>query len=545
MVAASMEMQHPLPKSNPGSSTQTHPTENKKVAVIGSGLAGATTAYYLHNFIREHQNVDITIFERESQIGGRIKSVKYRGLTIEVGAPSASTNDAFFLKAMKDVGLSPKRLDARWMMQRMETVGVWNGPALINYEPHEPQCTTWWELLLAVWKDGEQPWALRKLSRPSWWNLARLMWRYGLSPWTLDRSSSANRRSLNKFGPETPSWKRQPFSGLGSELRNAGLEDGVLDPADVFFRKLNLSDSFLVEVVGPLSRARFAQNIEDIRGIAAEVAYEEHYARKVSVQDGNYRLVERLIALSKASVKLYSKVKEIRKGVSKQYRLLVESLPHSTKPDVSQSWEEFDAVVIASPFCMNDIRWDGDGTDAPVARNTVSKPVTHVTHFASSRGISPTFLNLSPNMILPTHILTTANISSMPEIFSISLVGIITYIDTIYCHPRNMEDCDTVAHERIYRIESSEYLDDSILVQMVDGEAGFAFPFVHRQVWRFIAPTFDTLQQSFDEYELATHMYYTGGVDDVFPSLELSCRMGYHTADRIFVDFERDRWRSR
>jgi protoporphyrinogen oxidase len=51
-------------------------------AIIGAGIGGASTAF----FLREHFGTDaeISIFER-SQIGGRLATVKMAGTTYEVG----------------------------------------------------------------------------------------------------------------------------------------------------------------------------------------------------------------------------------------------------------------------------------------------------------------------------------------------------------------------------------------------------------------------------------------------------------------------------
>ncbi|HEV2613607.1 MAG TPA: NAD(P)/FAD-dependent oxidoreductase [Gammaproteobacteria bacterium] len=59
-----------------------------KIAVIGAGLAGLTTAYRLHN-----ANIDVDIFEAQSRVGGRVYSVQIKNYlgelsTIEWGGQS-------------------------------------------------------------------------------------------------------------------------------------------------------------------------------------------------------------------------------------------------------------------------------------------------------------------------------------------------------------------------------------------------------------------------------------------------------------------------
>ncbi|KAH9212820.1 hypothetical protein DL95DRAFT_391147, partial [Leptodontidium sp. 2 PMI_412] len=77
----------------------------------------------------------------------------------------------------------------------------------------------------------------------------------------------------------------------------------------------------------------------------------------MAVSDGNARLVDRLITLSKADLNLNSRIKEIRNGHSKRYNLVAE--PSSPETTVVEQWEEFDAVVIAKPLRLSGIVFGG------------------------------------------------------------------------------------------------------------------------------------------------------------------------------------------
>lgn len=46
-----------------------------KVAIIGAGIAGASAAYHLHDQYA-HANLDVIIYQANSQVGGRIISAK-------------------------------------------------------------------------------------------------------------------------------------------------------------------------------------------------------------------------------------------------------------------------------------------------------------------------------------------------------------------------------------------------------------------------------------------------------------------------------------
>ncbi len=58
------------------------------VAIIGSGVAAASTCYYLK---KQNPNIHIEVFESSSEIGGRTNSVNIGGFNAEVGAGIAFT----------------------------------------------------------------------------------------------------------------------------------------------------------------------------------------------------------------------------------------------------------------------------------------------------------------------------------------------------------------------------------------------------------------------------------------------------------------------
>ena len=55
----------------------------KKVLIIGGGISGLTTAYWLHK-----SGIDVTVLEKETRAGGSIRTVKDKGYLIECGPNS-------------------------------------------------------------------------------------------------------------------------------------------------------------------------------------------------------------------------------------------------------------------------------------------------------------------------------------------------------------------------------------------------------------------------------------------------------------------------
>lgn len=75
---------------------------SKKVAIIGAGITGLSSAYYFKHY---NEDIDVTIFEATSRSGGKIQTYRRDGYTIELGPESYLGRKTIMTDLAKDIGL--------------------------------------------------------------------------------------------------------------------------------------------------------------------------------------------------------------------------------------------------------------------------------------------------------------------------------------------------------------------------------------------------------------------------------------------------------
>jgi len=507
-------------------------SSRKQVAIIGAGIGGASVAHFIRNNFYDFNPVDITVFESTAIIGGRMKSVKYRGHTVELGAQYWSKDDWCMGHAMSEVGLKGTEKGPEYKLERPQTVGVWGGEAFVLVETDTTEFSSWWHLAMSIWREGLEAWQLRKVSSP-YWDLFRATQRYGSSPLKLRAAILSKLQSYNEFG-------RKPFDVLKDELFRAGLQGSILRSAQEYLQSLNLTSRFTSEIVQPSSGARFGQALTDIRGVASLVAIRDILSKKVRIARGNNRLIDRLVKLSDADLKLNTRVASITKGEEKKFKVTYEATSSTEGRQQASKSREFDAVIIAAPFPYNGINMGS--VELKVKR--APEPVyaeKHVTHFATPERLFSAFFNLSSNATIPDNILTTTTNSNGLSFHSIHKVQGIFFIDRTGCETLNsmeLSDCDTVIYENIYRVLSNTPVDRCTLAKMAGKECNYAFPFFHHQAWPYAFPQLQDNSRWSDEVEIAPNLFYLSGGEEIVSPLEMSCRMGYNAARKLST-----RWR--
>lgn len=84
-------------------------SNNKKVAIIGGGIAGLSSTFYLQKHIRENNlPIDTVLIEAANRLGGKVQTYKKDGFTIERGPDSYLARKESMTRLIKEVGMEDK-----------------------------------------------------------------------------------------------------------------------------------------------------------------------------------------------------------------------------------------------------------------------------------------------------------------------------------------------------------------------------------------------------------------------------------------------------
>ena len=93
----------------------------KKIAIIGGGITGLATAFYLQEYT--HGAVDITLIESAPRLGGKIASAQESGFVIDGGADSFLTRKTVMLDLCRKLGLEDQLVGSN---SAKRTTYVWS-----------------------------------------------------------------------------------------------------------------------------------------------------------------------------------------------------------------------------------------------------------------------------------------------------------------------------------------------------------------------------------------------------------------------------------
>ncbi|PLN83257.1 putative prenylcysteine lyase [Aspergillus taichungensis] len=485
----------------------------KRVAVIGAGAAGASTAYFLRKHADDSEiPVNITVFERASHVGGRSTTVNVFDdpvYPVELGASIFVQVNEHLVNASRDLGLSARSAGHARPRESVDTIGIWDGDQFVF-----------------ILQDTY-----------SWWNIGKLLWRYGWAPVRTQRLMKA---TVGKFLRlyDKPLF---PFRSLSAAAEAVGLLDTTAAPGSVYLEKNSVSPDFAREIIQASTRVNYGQNLPLIHGLEAMVCMATDGA--MAIEGGNWRIFDGMLKAAKANVRANHAVTSIDRNRD-------HSLTVTFEANNAQQKQLFDEVVIAGPLQYSDIAIN---PPLDIVPDEIPYVKLHVTLFSSPHRLSPNYFGRTgPDDQVPETVLTTLPAGTdlgsnrqgvgPPGFWSISTLQT--------AKPPGSSAHDDQDHY-VYKIFSPEQPTAEFLRKILGLGADRAtstanqtiadlpksdVSWFHEKIWNpypFLYP-----RVTFEDTELSSNIWYTGGIESFISTMETSALMGHNVATLISQSWE-------
>jgi prenylcysteine oxidase/farnesylcysteine lyase len=400
-----------------------------QVAIIGGGISGTSTAYFLRQLFNHSSasHLSIDLYEQSSHLGGRIHTISYKLsngslYTIEAGGSILHASNHYmksFAALLNLTTIEPQRINRR--------LGIFDGVKFLLK-------TTNWSL----------------------YNFAAILWRY---KWSLFSLISAVDRVAQKFSGFYP---LQAVDTRGDSAGNSyETVEELLDAVGLYnltqislenWLNEELGENSLIsqELIPALVRVNYNQNVT-INALAGAVAIIPMSSpRLFTVKEGNQRIPELLAQNFADNMYLRHKITEIQR-INSETGL---NRPELRGLDADQLpfHRAYDVIIIAAPLELAKIQlnWPISLPNRKFQRTVAS--------FIKARVRRESF-GLEEGEELPSTALTIEKLPNIP----FSSIG-------SYVLDRNLENSkegsDSERELELFKVFSREILNETTLNQM-------------------------------------------------------------------------------
>lgn len=485
-----------------------HPGYNRRIAIIGAGAAGSSAAYYLRKFANKAGlNVNITVFEKNGYIGGRVATVNvYDDIyqPTELGSTLFIDANSILKNATDNFNLN---LDS---IAYDDSFGVWNGHEIVFTQESDTSAS---------------------------WDRLKLILKYGLVPLKFENLKNRILDSFLKFY-EYPIF---PFSSLTNTVFDLGLNSTTSLTGAELLEKNNIKGPFLEEIIKPSARVAFGQSTDTMHGLQTLVSMAVEGA--MSIKGGNQKIFQEMIKSSNCSTFLNTSVKNISpSSIKRGYNITwLENIEKSKLPIIN--YEHFDSVVLTTPIPFSNISLEN------ITLKNVPKEIRyiplHVTLFTSPHQLNPVFFNIPKDKPVPATVITTLPsipppafkngpkppVKGAPEFISISKI-------------RSTFNPSSQKSENLYKIFSLNAVDAILLSGLLNTTVAtnlttspdtisWYYPYVWENAYPYSYP-----RDQFDEPQLTHNFWYTSGIESLVSTMETSALMGMNVARLIINDYQ-------
>ena len=429
--------------------------------------------------------MNIVLFEKEADLGGRISSITVPGYDldpVELGALEFSEQDAMLNEILDDVGLKHDIVSC----SVPNTAAIWDGQQI---SPSIPTKTTNWH---------------------DWADMTRL---YGLG---FVQSMHLTKEILTKLS-RLP--QAIPIRNLYRSLQQLDAADSLWWTPSAYLRSQWISGKFVDEYATASIRASFGQDKFDSNAYYLALALNTLVQAPLRLKSGNSKLIDGMIAASLAEVHLSRQVVEATNSANGTVRVRSRSTSSGSLEEFEAS---FDSVIIAAPWVSTGISLP-DLTILPAAVNYTDM---HVTHFLSPFGLSPETFECKIGDHCPDDIMSLP--LEMPENSKILDFFRLTKIQSLPAREPRPE-------LNLYRLLTPKPVSTAQLLSLLRilGESTTdAIPWQHSHHWPFAYPKADYEQSPYFS-EVADNIWTTANIELIGSRLETAVTMGKNIAHMV------------
>jgi len=286
-----------------------------KIAVIGAGIAGASYVHFI-NQATDHK-YDITVYERNNRLGGRVKKDTLGKGMIEQGATLIHSSNLYLQDIMSSYNLS--RTIPHDGEGEAETLAIWNGNDFVLNTS-----------------------ANKTLSG------LQMLWAYG-------RSLTNVQKEVKKIIPKwnavyTHLQDGVAFKSPKQMFEEIGLYEMTQESSYDYFKKAGIKDKVVYEFIDCISRVNYHQdgNINAFTDLVSLTGAGMDGGSLFSVEGGNDLMIKSALTVENIELRLNHKVTDIS-TVSTNYRDKHIVTSGKTFKDT------FDIVIVACPLDLAEI----------------------------------------------------------------------------------------------------------------------------------------------------------------------------------------------
>lgn len=454
--------------------------EKPKIAIIGSGICGASSAYYLS---QTFPNLDITVFEKSSHVGGRMAEVFYRDTHAELGA-------GIYIEANRNlVELAKKFNCPSTLFDRNRRTICWDGESILY------KSNVWFSKIRLVYNYG--------------WSLFRL-YRY------LHSKLSEFMRCYDNIDPNK--MDIPAFESPHDFLKTINMVD-LLDKTGIeHVREIGMKENFIRDFLYGVVSGIYNNRIETINAVAISVALQGVFQKAYKFTEGNNSLVKKMLVDKNdfCTVKIDTEVREVIYNQKSKNYTLKYHLQGSTK--VEQS--DYAIVIIATPLKQSNIKF----TNLHFKQNMdlVNNNKKVITTIVEGK-IKNEFFGLSPNEpLIESLYLCEGSDKKLPSVKSLDATA-------------NFKDGTS-----LYRIESGEPMTQKKLNEV------FTSPkVITAQTWEFAYPSLPTIKpEKLIKFRLNDGLFFPNAMEFTASCMEMESIAAKNVV-KLIAEKEGSKWERR